>query len=127
MPPTKIKAQSAKAIQSLIALACWAVVIEKAESKKKDLNLKLQLYYHGDPLDPDVRSKVDMLLEGEGRFAPLWAGDVIAPIFGPLLAGLTKKQLRAAGVLTAKTLSKPDNKLGNNKETTVDDDEQNNS
>jgi hypothetical protein len=110
----KVKSTSAKALQSLIALACWAIIVEKKEMNLKGIHQKLHSYYHGDLANPDMKSRIKMCIDGEGRFSALWDdNDTIPAVFGQLIAGLTKRQVKANGVLDAKTLSKPNNKLGN--------------
>ena len=65
-----------KSLQNVLTLSCWAEIIEGDTTSSKILTETFQQKYFGDVTNPDIKSKVDSFLEGDGRFRYFWNADM---------------------------------------------------
>ena len=64
----ELLAKHVKSLQFVIAVACWAVVIEKDQTNEKGLYSLLEILYLGDVNDDDTIAMHESFYDGEGRF-----------------------------------------------------------
>ena len=64
----ELLAKHVESLQFVIAIACWAVVIEKDQSNEKGLYSLLEKLYLGDVNDDDTIAMHESFYDGEGRF-----------------------------------------------------------
>ena len=95
-----------KALQSIVSLSCHADIIEGDTTSTKILTETFELKYFGDDENPDIKSKVDSFLEGDGRFRHFWNDDMtkVHPDFdNTVVGGLSHRQIKLSSVLTMMT------------------------
>ena len=89
-----MKAQQMKSLQFIIAIACWAVVVEKEQTNEKGIYHLMESLYLGDQDDDDIVPMHSALYDGDGRFQYLYddqKNEKIAACFGSLIGGLSKR------------------------------------
>ena len=108
----ELLAKHVKSLQFVIAIACWAVVIEKDQTNEKGLYSLLEKLYLGDVNDDDTIAMHESFYDGEGRFQYMYEdqkGEKFALCFGPVIGGLSKRHFRE--YLDAKTVKTKNSKL----------------
>jgi hypothetical protein len=99
-------------MQYIIALACWAVVVEREQTTEKGLHMLMEKLYLGDQNDDDIVSMQQQFYDGEGRFQHIYEdlkNERIAICFGSMIAGIHKKHFK--DLLDVKTFVKKTSKL----------------
>ena len=108
----ELLAKHVKSLQFVIAIACWAVVIEKDQTNEKGLYSLLEKLYLGDVNDDDTIAMHESFYDGDGRFQYMYEdqkGEKFALCFGPVIGGLSKRHFRE--YLDAKTVKTKNSKL----------------
>ena len=63
-----LRAQQIKSLQFIIAIARWAVVVEKEQTNEKSMYHLLESLHLGDQDDEDIVPMHSALYDGDGRF-----------------------------------------------------------
>ena len=95
-------AGQSKALQNIVAMACWMEVVEQETTSSKNLHLILDQIYFGDQENEDLLAKKKEFLLGTGRFRHIWSEDVtrIHPDFQEtIIGGLTYRQISESDAL----------------------------
>ena len=82
-------AWQSKALQNVVAMACWMEVVEQETTSSKNLHSILEQIYFGDLENEDLLAKKKEFLLGTGRFRHIWSEDLtrIHPYFQETIIG----------------------------------------
>ena len=95
-------AGQSKALQNVVAMACWMEVVEQETTSSKNLHSILEQIYFGDHENEDILAKKKEFLQGRGRFRHVWSEDLtrIHPDFQEtIIGGLTHRQISESDAL----------------------------
>ena len=101
-------AGQSKALQNVVAMACWMEVVEQETTSDKNLHSILEQIYFGDQENEDLIAKKKEFLLGTGRFRNIWSEDLtrIHPDFQEtIIGGLTHRQLSESDALISITVT----------------------
>ena len=107
-----VLSKQVKSLQFIIAVGCWAVVIEREQTNEKGLHALLEKLYMGDPNDSDIIPMHQSLFEGENRFGWLYEDakyEKFSACFGSLIGGHSRRHFK--DLLDAKTIKNKNSKL----------------
>ena len=71
-------AGQSKALQNIVAMACWMEIVEQETTSSKNLHSILEQIYIGDQENEDLLAKRQEFLLGTGRFRHIWSLLVVA-------------------------------------------------
>ena len=101
-------AGQSKALQNIVAFACWMEVVEQETTSSKNLHSILERIYFGDEENEDLVAKKKEFLLGTGRFRHIWSEDLtrIHPDFQEtIIGGLTHRQISESDALSNITVT----------------------
>ena len=101
-------AGQSKALQNIVAMACWIEVVEQETTSSKNLHLIIEQIYFGDQDNEDLLAKKKEFLLGTGRFRHIWSEDLsrIHPDFQEtIIGGLTHRQITKSDALSNITVT----------------------
>ena len=101
-------AGQSKAIQNIVAMACWMEIVEQETTSSKNLHSILEQIYIGDQENEDLLAKKKEFLLGTGRFRHIWSEDLsrIHPDFQEtIIGGLTQRQITKSDALSNITVT----------------------
>ena len=101
-------AGQSKALQNIVAMACWMEIVEQETTSSKNLHSILEQIYIGDQENEDLLAKRQEFLLGTGRFRHIWSEDLtrIHPDFQEtIIGGLTHRQISESEALINVTVT----------------------
>ena len=92
-----VLSKKVKSLHFIIAVGCWAVVIERDQTNEKGLHALLEKVYMGDPNDTDIIPMHQSLFEGNNRFGWLYEDakyEKFSACFRSLIGGHSKRHFK---------------------------------